>query len=171
MKTIRSTQIPGVNFGVMQVQVGSFMTGKPKITVFDVAKYILEQSGEMTTMKLQKLVYYAQAWNLVWEEKPLFHEKIKAWANGPVVPELYYSHKGKFSIKTVRQGSVKRLSSTDKKNIDNILKFYGKRPGHYLSELTHKERPWKEARKGTPAGEQSSVEITHAAMAEYYGGL
>lgn len=29
--------------------------------VFDVAAYILEKEGEMTTMKLQKLCYYAQA--------------------------------------------------------------------------------------------------------------
>lgn len=151
------------------------MTGKPKITVFDVAKYILNkystQSGEMTTMKLHKLVYYAQAWNLVWEENPLFPEKIKAWANGPVVFELYLAHKGKSRIKTLKQGSIKKLSATDKKNIDKILKFYGKHPGHYLSTLTHREAPWKEAREDTPIGEQCSAEITPAAMAEYYGGL
>lgn len=29
--------------------------------VFDVAKYILEKKGIMSTMKLQKLCYYAQA--------------------------------------------------------------------------------------------------------------
>ena len=55
----------------------------PKIRVFDVAAYILEQKGSMTTMKLQKLVYYSQAWSLVWDEKPLFEEAIEAWANGP----------------------------------------------------------------------------------------
>lgn len=35
-------------------------------TVFDTAKYILEKRGAMSTMKLQKLCYYAQAWSLVW---------------------------------------------------------------------------------------------------------
>ncbi|WP_307850044.1 MULTISPECIES: type II toxin-antitoxin system antitoxin SocA domain-containing protein [unclassified Saccharopolyspora] len=42
----------------------------------------------MTAMKLQKLVYYSQAWHLVWDERPLFDEPVQAWANGPVVPDL-----------------------------------------------------------------------------------
>lgn len=58
----------------------------PSTTVFDVAEYILEQHGEMTSMKLQKLVYYCQAWHLAWSDEPLFRESIEAWANGPVVP-------------------------------------------------------------------------------------
>ena len=41
-------------------------------SVFDVAAYILHRAGTMTAMKLQKLVFYSQAWSLVWDEKPLF---------------------------------------------------------------------------------------------------
>ncbi len=52
----------------------------------DVARFILETKGEITAMKLQKLMYYAQAWNLVWEEKELFDDDFEAWANGPVLP-------------------------------------------------------------------------------------
>ena len=66
--------------------------------VFDVAKYILEKQGSMTTMKLQKLVYYSQAWSVVWDEKPIFEERIEAWASGPVVRELYEEHRGMFII-------------------------------------------------------------------------
>ena len=64
----------------------------------DVAAFILKESGPMTAMKLQKLVYYCQAWSLVWDEKPLFKEKIEAWANGPVVRALYEKHRGKFKV-------------------------------------------------------------------------
>ena len=46
--------------------------------VFDVAACILKQKGPMTAMKLQKLLYYSQAWSLVWDEKPLFPERIEA---------------------------------------------------------------------------------------------
>lgn len=67
-------------------------------SVFDVAVAILEKSGPMTAMKLQKLVYYCQAWHLVWEDKPMFPERIEAWASGPIVPDLYAAHKGKFKI-------------------------------------------------------------------------
>jgi uncharacterized phage-associated protein len=56
------------------------------VSVDDVAAYILEQRGPMSAMKLQKLVYYSQAWSLVWEDRPLFREEIQAWASGPVVP-------------------------------------------------------------------------------------
>ena len=57
-------------------------------SVFDVAAYILERQGPMTTWKLQKLVYYSQAWSLVWDDDVLFPEEIEACANGPVVREL-----------------------------------------------------------------------------------
>ena len=55
----------------------------------DVAAYILKKCGNMSHMKLQKLMYYAQAWSLVWDEEPLFPERIEAWVNGPVVRPLY----------------------------------------------------------------------------------
>ena len=68
-------------------------------TVFDVAKYILEKSGEMSTMKLQKLCYYSQAWSLVWDDSPIFMEDFQAWANGPVCPSLFRFSQGQFSVK------------------------------------------------------------------------
>lgn len=69
-----------------------------KPTVFDVAQYILKCKGTMSAMKLQKLVYYSQVWSLVWDDKPLFNNKIEAWANGPVVKILYNAHKGQFQV-------------------------------------------------------------------------
>ena len=35
------------------------------MAVHDVVKYILNQTGPIPAMKLQKLVYYCQAWSLV----------------------------------------------------------------------------------------------------------
>ena len=66
--------------------------------VFDVAAYVLQQKGPMTTWKLQKLVYYCQAWSLVREDEELFPEEIEAWANGPVVPLLYAKHRSEYKI-------------------------------------------------------------------------
>ncbi len=90
-------------------------------SVFDVAKYILEKQGPMTTMKLQKLVYYSQAWSVVWDEKPLFAEEIQAWASGPVVRELYNEHKGKFRISSLQKGNVGNLIREEKETIDAVL--------------------------------------------------
>lgn len=65
---------------------------------FDVAKYILEKKEDISEVKLQKLVYYCQAWSLVWDENELFHEDFEAWANGLVVRELYNAHRGLFKV-------------------------------------------------------------------------
>ena len=142
-----------------------------KISVMDVASYILEKQGEMTTMKLQKLVYYSQAWSLVWDEEILFYEKIEAWANGPIIKELYDSHKGKYKIKKLKNGDSTKLSTIQKETIDNVLKFYGDKNSQWLSDLTHSENPWKDSRKGYGPGERCSVVIPHSSMFEYYNSL
>ncbi|MEL6470772.1 MAG: type II toxin-antitoxin system antitoxin SocA domain-containing protein [Cyanobacteria bacterium J06623_4] len=139
-------------------------------TVFDVAEYILQKIGEMTAMKLQKLVYYSQAWSLVWDEAPLFAEPIEAWANGPVVPALYQKHRGEFKVRPSMK-RVPELSDTQKDTIDNVLEFYGGRTSQWLSDLTHMENPWIDARQGLAPGQRGNEVITHAAMAEYYEGL
>jgi len=141
-------------------------------TVFDVAKYILHQKVEMTAMKLQKLVYYSQAWSLVWDEKPLFPERIEAWANGPVVPDLYQAQRGAFAVsETMIDGDSKKLNKDERETIDAVLKTYGGKSSQWLSELTHLEDPWKNAREGLQMGDRGNKEISLAAMAEYYGSL
>ncbi len=140
--------------------------------IFDLAEYILMKSGSMTAMKLQKLVYYCQAWSLVWDEKPLFRNRIEAWANGPVVRKLYDCHKGLFRVsRGTFQGDPATLDASERSTVDAILEFYGDKTSQYLSDLTHLEDPWKNARSGMPQGERGDVEITHAAMAEYYSSL
>lgn len=137
----------------------------------DVAHYILEQAGEMTAMKLQKLVYYSQAWSLVWDDQPLFPEQIEAWANGPVVPVLYQEHRGLFKVKNWPDGDAANLTLSERETVDAVLEHYEQKSSQWLSELTHQEQPWVEARGDLAPGERGSSVITHAAMAEYYGSL
>ena len=141
------------------------------VSVHDVASYILQNSGKMTAMKLDKLVYYAQAWSLVWDERPLFREEIQAWANGPVVPSLYDKHRGVFDVQTWQWGNAMVLDSAARGTVDAVLNFYGDKPAQWLSDLTHSEQPWKDARNGLPVGKRGTKEITIGALAEYYGGL
>lgn len=140
--------------------------------VFDTAKYILEEYGEMSTMKLQKLCYYAQAWSLVWDDAPLFEEDFQAWANGPVCPELFYKTQGKFSVvANDEDGGDGDLDENQKDTINEVLNYYGPHNAQWLSQLTHLEDPWNEARKGVPTGRGCSNIITKESMAMYYGGL
>jgi len=141
------------------------------VSVHDVAAYILEKQGRMTAMKLQKLLYYAQAWSLVWDEKPLFSERIEAWANGPVIREAYEKHKGKFEVVSWRHGESSNLIKKQRDTINAILKFYGDKSSQWLSDLSHRETPWKDAREGLAPGERGAKVITLASMMEYYSGL
>ena len=139
--------------------------------VHDVSDYILNQLGPVTSMKLQKLVYYGQAWSLVWDEAPLFNERVEAWANGPVVPALFNAHRGEFRVTQEPHGDYRNLTADQRETLDSVLKFYGDKGANWLSDLTHREAPWRDARSGLSDGERGKVEITLGAMAEYYGNL
>lgn len=141
-------------------------------TIFDTAKYILERKGQLSTMKLQKLCYYSQAWSLVWDDAPLFDEDFEAWVNGPVCPKLFYAYKGQFSVDpSTMRGDSSNLTENQKDTINTVLEHYGHKNAQWLSQLTHLEEPWQEARKGIPAGSRSTSIITKESMAMYYGGL
>jgi len=140
-------------------------------SVHDVAAYILECQGGMTTMKLQKLIYYSQAWSLVWDGEPLFDETIEAWMNGPVVRDIYNAHAGQFRVSNWTQGDSSQLSDAQKTTIDSVLKFYGQKDAHWLSELTHQELPWKEAREGLGSTERGAKPISLETMHWYYSSL
>lgn len=140
--------------------------------VFDTAKYILSKTGEITTMKLQKLCYYSQAWSLAWDEAPLFNEEFEAWANGPVCRELFNATKGNYTVtEKDENGNINNLTENQKATIDSVLDYYGNRSAKWLSDLSHLEDPWRLARKGVPVGVGSSNIIPKDSMAIYYSGL
>ena len=139
--------------------------------VSDVAQCILELTGPISSWKLQKLVYYSQAWHAIWEDRALFNARIEAWANGPVCRELYDRHRGEFIVTSFEGADCSRLDEGERETVSLVVDFYGKFDGQRLSDLTHMESPWKNARSGLSPSERSNVEITLEAMSEYYGGL
>lgn len=146
----------------------------PTVSVFDVAKYILEKLNKpCSTMKLQKLVYYCQAWFLVWEDRPLFDEKIEAWSNGPVIRRLFNFHRGVYTINKywLTLGSSSKLSELQKEDINSVLDFYGKKSSQWLIDQTHSEQPWIQARVGLAPFEKGDREISRESMVDYYSSL
>ena len=139
----------------------------------DVAAYILRSQGAMPAMKLQKLVYYSLAWSLVWDDEPLFEETVEAWANGPVIRELYDAHRGQFAVASIPDSDPDLLDSDQRETVDAVLQFYGEKSSQWLSDLTHMEAPWRNAREenGLGSGERGQAPITHASMHEYYSSL
>lgn len=122
----------------------------------------------MTAMKMQKLAYYSQAWHLARKGSPLFVEPVEAWVNGPVVRDLYETHRGQFSLSSWPLGNVDELSSPQHKLIDEIVDTYGRRSASWLSQLTHSEEPWRKAREGLPDNVRSSAVIDRELMRDYY---
>ncbi|AOZ72063.1 hypothetical protein BK816_01100 [Boudabousia tangfeifanii] len=137
----------------------------------NVAAYIVKKLGSVTTMKLQKLLYYSQGWSLAWDEQPLFTEEIQAWANGPVVYDVFKKHRGEFKVSSWPSGNPEELSSEQRDTVDAVLEAYGALSGQQLSDKTHHEPPWLEARKGTPIGAYSDNALSLDTMQEYFGSL
>ena len=134
-------------------------------SALDVAQYILEQRGPMTTMKLQKLVYYSQVWSVVWDDDVLFPEPIEAWKNGPVVRTLWENTRGNFRVSAVN-GLSRNVEDRHHTTIARVLDFYGPRDAQWLSDLTHMESPWQEA-----YANGQNTEISLERISEYYSSL
>lgn len=142
-------------------------------SAFDVADFILKQCGEMSCLKLQKLIYYCQAWSLVWDKKKIFGEKIMAWPNGPIVCEMWNAHRGRgrYKIKSTSLGNSKKLTIIQKDTILAVLKFYANMDHEYLKNLILMEIPWNAARKGIRDAGDRSREISLNLMRGYYVSL
>jgi uncharacterized phage-associated protein len=141
------------------------------VSADDVAAEILARTGPLDTFKLQKLIYYCQAWHLVWEDGPLFGEPIEAWAGGPVVRELYERHRGRYSVSEWPWGDSEKLTDAERSTIEAVVDGYGKLSGRQLSQLTHRERPWRVARGDLTPGERGHHVIDLDELRDYYSAL
>jgi uncharacterized phage-associated protein len=149
-------------------------TRKP-LKVQDIGRYFIHLSNKenkpITNKKLQKLVYYAQAWSLVLNNKKLFSEPIEAWVHGPAVRSLYIKYK-EFGFSPIKEeilsNSVEDIPTNTKELLDEIWRVYGRLDAGYLEMLTHSEKPWLEAREGLQSYENSSNEISTKTIKEFY---
>lgn len=140
-------------------------------TAVDVAAHVLSQLKTVSTMKLQKLVFYSQALSLVEASAPLFPERIEAWRNGPVVPNLFRLHSGQFVISAgfFDEYGPALLTASEAEFVTRAVSCFRAFNGQRLSELTHSERPWIDARAGLSPMEPGQAEITQAAIQRFYG--
>ncbi|MBD2293666.1 SocA family protein [Anabaena sphaerica FACHB-251] len=134
----------------------------------DVAKYFLAQTNEeagdlMSNLKLQKLLYYAQGFNLALYDEPLFPESIEAWTYGPVVPEVYRAYKKYDSgaIPIPEDIDFSKYDQQSRELLDEVYSVYGQFSAWKLVSLILEEEPWKNAREG-------DLVITHQAMKKYF---
>jgi uncharacterized phage-associated protein len=130
-----------------------------------------EAGDSITLLKLQKLMFYAQAWSLVVFNKALFEEDFQAWSHGPVLPSVYerykqYAHQS-IPICNCDNNLPDEVSSL----LEEIKAVYGEKSAKYLENLTHSELPWIEARGGIAIEMRSTTPISKTTMKNYYTKL
>lgn len=144
-----------------------------------IADYFIGLANEtgslITNLKLQKLVYYAQAWSLALNNKQLFPTDFEAWVHGPVIPGLYQTYRsnkwGPIN-KEISLDSIKStLTKSDLKLLEEVADVYFELDAYKLERLTHLEEPWIEARGPLAENDVCTNPISKSTMQRYYGSL
>lgn len=138
----------------------------------------------ITNKKLQKLLYYVEAWSLVYRSS-VINEDFEAWVHGPVVPDVYHAFKN-FGYSAIKNEYAADSSASDKMRdllkvspldqiqkdiIFAVLNKYGSLTSYQLEVLSHSERPWLESRKNLGPFDHCSIVINKTLMKEYYSSL
>ena len=162
---------------------------KALYNVLDVSRYAINYSNDkgygISNLKLQKILYFIQAYFLVntADGKPCFAEKIEAWDFGPVVPEAYreYRHYGSSNIPRIEsycEFDIDDIWNIERKRfdknvilkmhqimIDAIIDKFANYSATDLVTLTHRQAPWKDAY--VP---HRNNEISINSIKEYFSG-
>ncbi len=128
-------------------------------SVIQIANKIIDSTdfehGELiSNLKLQKLLYYVQGFNLAIMDKPLFDEDIEAWQYGPVVREAYFHFKsfGSDNIRLVGNFDLPQMTTEEQSLFDEVIAEYSKYSAVRLMEMTHEELPWQATFSNNPQG-------------------
>ncbi len=150
-----------------------------------ITHYINEKGDNVSPKKLQKLLYYVEAWNMVHLGTPLINEDFEAWVHGPVLPSVYRQLK-EFGFNNLRvineeeDAAEKEIAEIIKNNqlnedqlsvVYSVLDKYGSMSAFELEILTHNESPWLEARAGIPPHISCNAIIPKQKMKSFYASL
>lgn len=143
------------------------------------ANYILMNYGPMSHLKLQKLLFYCEAYHLAYFERSLLDEDFEAWVHGPVCREVFNHFKGKSLIysdllftgdarSAHAEFDAQKLSSTQLDFLSDVLGSLSSWTAFELENATHNEKPWMEARSGYGSADKCSVAISKESMKDFY---
>lgn len=143
-----------------------------QITDWILSRFNIDSGDTVSPLKLQKLLYYCQAWHYTIFNEPLFDEEIQAWAHGPVVPSQYkrFANIPRYSYIDISTINLEPplLCRDSEDLLIEVMDIYGEHTAYYLEQLTHKERPWAETRGDLPEEASSDRVIPLCLMYEYY---
>lgn len=141
----------------------------------DIANWIIqyrteEMAAPVDAMSLEKLTYYAHAFRLALYREPLFPEEVRAWTYGPVIREVYDRYPG-WRLIEAPTDDVPQLAEETENFLIDVVQIFGGLTAFKLSEATHEEKPWKQARQGYSRRERSDELIPNDVMQAYYACL
>lgn len=142
---------------------------KPEVMAKDVAVYILRSVGRLPNKTLHCLLYYCQAWSLVWLGEELFSEWVEAGPDGPIVRSLLPLADGRYYVTPTLFRPVRKdvLSEAQYVLIDKVLEMnFGKYPEELSKEICTSP-PWREARDHVA----SDKVIRTGALQSYYSSI
>ncbi|MGI0492335.1 Panacea domain-containing protein [Alkalinema pantanalense CENA528] len=122
----------------------------------DAARYFIIKAydagiaSQMTNMKVQKLLYYAQSIHLALYGELLFADEIQAWRHGPVCPPAYQFYR-EFEDKQLpipNLVAMVKINPATRQVLDEVWEYFGGYHAYRLSDMSHLEFPWKKARQG-----------------------
>ncbi|MGL4465191.1 MAG: Panacea domain-containing protein [Planctomycetia bacterium] len=144
--------------------------------------YFCRHGDPITNLKLQKILYYAQAWHLALYDSALFDDDFQAWVHGPVQPDVYFAFRdngyrpivtidcdqGRDECDAPEDEDFSECSAVTGKHLQEVVDIYGGMSAIQLEDQTHSEQPWIEARGGTPRNEPSTALISKTTMRDFY---
>ena len=151
----------------------------PKIDSIDLAKHLLAKLGKMEHLKIQKLLYYMEAYHLAYFDVSLIDDDFEAWMHGPVSRKVWLHFKkpaavyNEISISGEEAVACagrfeKTLSPTQQEFLQDVLNNYGNDTSYQLECQTHDEAPWIEARAGLSPTEVCKNVISKETMKQFY---
>lgn len=111
-------------------------------------------NNDLTNLKLQKLLYFAQVeYMKTHQENPLFNDELEAWQYGPVVREIYNAFKqcGAYFITDfdIDYQDFGRVDDKTSEFLDKFFNKYSKFSAWALVDKTHKAgSPWDKVYAG-----------------------
>lgn len=157
------------------------MIAKPKTGQIDsvvLANYILKHYGPMSHLKLQKLLFYCDAYCLAFFGRELISDRFEAWVHGPVCRKVYDEMKGASVLYTDmayspingidEDAEFDRLPTDVKELLTDVLRNLNTWTGYQLEISTHNELPWQQARMGYSEADKCHVEISKETTRNYY---
>lgn len=125
------------------------MAYKAKDIAAYIVNYSIEKGNCVSNLKLQKLLYYVQAYFSVKKGTPCFSDDIEHWRHGPVVREIYSEYKIYFNdnIRDFNDDFPEdMIEKEDKLLINDVVDSYKGYGPWEMVEKTHKEKPWQETK-------------------------